>query len=790
MESASQPAEVASDTEKTEGAQAPSPKPVPAAALAKRRADAWPWLVAAFAVVVCVLPIARAGLWDPQEIDVADLARRAAVHLWGAQSLGLDGVPDEVPTVEDVGRGELPVLSVALGLKLFGASAWAARLPLAVWTLLGAWALYVTMRRLEGKLAALLSVVVLVTCPLVFAQSRTALGEAVTLAALSVAFGGLLLAWADDGLTRLGRIGCLTIGILGVLAGVGSRGVLLGAALPLIGVGLTWLIVGCAASPGPRRLRSGIGLGCLVLGLGTSVWGLWALHAGSADVYSKVIGSTIADPKQLPSHDVVVHMLGHGLFPWSALLPLSLGAVLRPASEVRRRLRVGLLLVVAVAILFYTLTISRTGPIAFGATFALAGAAAITLLSFERGQRGVFSAMVCAALLVLLYKDFENFPEKGLSPFALTTSVSFPDALKHLSKRYMQATTGLGVLACVGLVLSRVPWQDFASDWSAASVRLVRWNGRALTAAIRAWQKVTKPWSKAITVPRAAWTLSGLAGGGTLLSLGYYPALAAQLSPAGVYSAYRELAASGEPLAVMGDGAVKGSMFYAGSTVRSFRAVETAVDWLGLADAPRKWLILKAPDLGRANAHFRDKHPGLNLPILNAESSEILLASSVISEGQVNENPLSGMVLSAAPKLLHTPAARWGEELELVGWEVRDAKTEKPTDTLRTGVSYQFVTGYRVVKRITATWEAFIHIDGNGKRVNGDHQLLGGKYAPRLWLPGDVLLDKHEFKLDPTYDAGEYTVHFGLFSGSKRYKITLGEQKEDRLAAGVLQVSR
>jgi hypothetical protein len=291
-------------------------------------------------------------------------------------------------------------------------------------------------------------------------------------------------------------------------------------------------------------------------------------------------------------------------------------------------------------------------------------------------------------------------------------------------------------------------------------------------------------------MPRAVVLIAGLGGGGTLLGLGYYPALAAQLSPAGVYTAYRELAAEGEPLAVMGESAVKGSMFYAGSTVRSFKSVEAAVDWLNLGDAPRKWLILKAPDLGRANAHFREKRPKQNLPILNGDSSEILLASNRLAAGEVNENPLAALLPETPPQLNHTPVGRWGEELELLGWEIREAKTGKVTDTLRTGVPYQFVTGYRVVKKVLSSWESFIHIDGNNKRVNGDHQLLGGKYPPRLWAPGDTVIDTHEFKLDATYDSGEYTVYFGLFSGSKRYKLTAGDHKDDRLNAGVVRVAR
>src|SRR5690606_23619670 len=200
------------------------------------------------AVVGWLLPTARGGRWAPGGIEVADLARRGAIQLGGAESLRLDGAPDEVPTVEDVGRGEFPVLAVALALKVFGASAWAARLPLALWTLVGAAALYELVRRLESKRVALLSVVVLVTSPLVFLHSRTALGEAITLASITLAFSGVMLAWADDTASRNRRLTYLTLGLLGVVTGVWSRGVLIGAGLPLLSAGSAWLIAGALDS--------------------------------------------------------------------------------------------------------------------------------------------------------------------------------------------------------------------------------------------------------------------------------------------------------------------------------------------------------------------------------------------------------------------------------------------------------------------------------------------------------------------------------------------------------------
>ncbi len=36
-------------------------------------------------------PVAAAGIWDPHELTVAELGRRIALHLYGAEGLALDG---------------------------------------------------------------------------------------------------------------------------------------------------------------------------------------------------------------------------------------------------------------------------------------------------------------------------------------------------------------------------------------------------------------------------------------------------------------------------------------------------------------------------------------------------------------------------------------------------------------------------------------------------------------------------------------------------------------------------
>ena len=462
MESASKAAGVAPDTEKQPARQAPSQQPsLSSPALAAPRSRLWRpklWgsIGAGLGLLSLVLPLTAAGLWDPIEIDTADQARRAAIHLFGADHLRVEGAPEAIPTVEEVGRGELPVLSMALGLSIFGAHAWAARLPLMLWTLLGALALYWAVARLESRRAALLSVAVYVTSPLVFTQARTAIGEAVTMSALALAFSGLMLSWARLDASGRERWLGFGVGCLGLGAGFWSRGLLIGVAVPALAAGLSWLFL----RPPQPRLGSALGASALVIGAAAFVGGVWALHTGDSEVYSKLVGATITDPKQMPTHDVVIHYLGHGLFPWSALLPLSVGVLTRPVAGSRSALRLALILVTALAVLGYAVTIARTGPMPYGAPFALAVLCALTLLSLDKAERGVMPAMIGAALLVLLYKDFDNFPEKGLSALVPGSSVPFPQGMEALGKRYLQIATGLGLAACVILVLSRVRWSS------------------------------------------------------------------------------------------------------------------------------------------------------------------------------------------------------------------------------------------------------------------------------------------------------------------------------------------
>src|SRR5689334_16730674 len=75
------------------------------------------WMAAAVAVLFFLVPVGRSGIWDPFELTVADLSRRIAINVMGAQNLVLEGADNSMPRLGDLGRGELPFDSIAFGFR-------------------------------------------------------------------------------------------------------------------------------------------------------------------------------------------------------------------------------------------------------------------------------------------------------------------------------------------------------------------------------------------------------------------------------------------------------------------------------------------------------------------------------------------------------------------------------------------------------------------------------------------------------------------------------------------------
>ncbi|MFO0677618.1 MAG: glycosyltransferase family 39 protein [Polyangiaceae bacterium] len=913
-------------------------------------------------------PLSSSGLWDPHELNVADLARRIGVNIFGASALALSGADNSLPHLNDLGRPELPFTSVALGFKLFGLHEWAGRIPLATWGLAGVVATYGFVSRIFDKRAGLYAALVLTTMPSYFVQARTILGDVVAMSAFAMAFGGLLVATFDkddDGPTSFGRrLPWLALGALGLVSGFYSRGFLLGVAVPAGAVGLSWVVtlVATDAAPlwpilgigwivrmvtapsdgsegaGARRDRSGDLVGRTSLGLG--ILGLFlamsALETGSKSNLNMFLGAMAKTPSKYPTFDVAIGHLGHSLAPWSALVPVGVGrlfiapkGVEGPRFDRESAGRAALLLGASVAFVAYGFVASHTEFFVFLAPAVLAAICGVTIRDFERGAHAsVAFGVIAGVFLGLFHHDFHEMPEKAYQPFGIANA-TFPEGFKDRAlllwtvvlvgvaglafltwverdskrepfdpKRYKSMLDSLrtawdGLLAlgyfavvagasCAAAVLfvglqTKAKWLPTLSLpirdailnawWATAVVPIAVIFGIAFACDLWIWTTArarpfsaasftrgfepiedlfarlrspdfaaergvvavillplmllavpgitfgilvkagTKPAiSAAFAVPSGVVTfillgalgdllrgsraaLFALAGtvGGAVLSVGYYPALANQLSPKEVFETYQKVRTGNEPLGLLGVGS-RSAAYYAGGEPPSFVDARPAYDWLMGGGGARRFLVVKSEELPKLNSFFRnDAQPKANLPVIDARSSQILLVASDLA-GSANRNPLDKVVLAAVPHLQHKLDVNMDDKLMVLGFDLIDA-SGKSVDVVAPGRKYRMKTVYKVLAPVGSEWEAFIHIDGFKKRHNGDHKPVNGKYPMTLWQKDDIVMDDHEFALEPNFTPGNYSIFFGLFVGESRMKVKSGPSDGDnRVNGGTLRV--
>lgn len=813
----------------------------------------WAPHLAAALVALCslLLPLAWSGLWAPYELDTAEFSRRIAVALHGAERLALPGANNAVPTLTELGRGQLPFSSVAVGFQIFGLRDWAGRLPLALWGLIGIAATFVLVSRLIDRWAAAYASVALASMPLYFLQSRTLLGDIVPLSAVAVASCALGLALFQPGLTRpRARFGWCSLALLALAAGFVSRGLLLGVASPTLGVGLGWLTWRSSG----RRSRDSFAevLGWVALGLGALALGagLWALFSGDPDAYLELLGAAARAPSKLPTHDQVLHQLGFGLFPWSAFAPFALAIALGPEDEAGPESALGVCLVgvFAVALAVHGVSSPYVGALPFVGTFALA---ALIGMAFRRIELGVnrtrLAALGAAALLIVFTWDLRMYPEESLLPFALPDA-TFPESFALSAKSWMK-WGALPCLALLAVALADLPrgaqprLVEALDDYSRWLRELgARWHGnlarvlagitlllgvvpvlRFLDARgvqisvldrLGVWSRplgyaflivpcfVAAPLAASLLrelfavftraverlpLGRARLGVLGLAGFGLALSLGYYPALAAQLSPRDVFESFRQRSHAGEQLAVLGQ-ASKVAPYYAGAPVETPSSPRLAFDWLLEAKEQRRWLLLGSKDLAQLNSLFRQRsQPAQNLPILDAASSEVLLASNLLAAGEHNDNPIDAWISHESPQPERPLDVDLSGQLRCIGWALTLPDGQRVT-RVSTGQPYDFRIYWQVLQPISSNWRTFIHIDGKGRRFNGDHDTLEGKYPFKYWLTGDFVTDVYRFQLEPHFAGATYQVYFGLFIGDRRLAVRSGKHTEDRIIAGSLVV--
>jgi len=777
-------------------------------------------LAACFSAALLLSSLASSGLGEPYELDAADRARGSAA----------------VPA--DLTRGPLPVAAVAMGFRLFGLHVWAGRLPMALAALAAVAALALLLTRLVDRRAAAYGVVVLSTMPLFFVEARTMLGDAIAVAASSLAFTGLGLAVFDrDRRARLLGVG---LGGLGLAAGALSCGALLGVAVPALAVGVAWLLLG------RRRelLADASGAGALCGG-------------GVAVVVAARAGLGGADHV---TFDAVAHRLGHALFPWSGLLPFAFIALLSPPAARGRltseREEAARVLVLAGAVMALAAHAMAAAAIPFTAPAILAAALALAARDLDRIRRawpaaglrdaGVARAagLAAALLTLLLARDLLDVPERALAPI-LPLRAGAPlvaaGAWVRAAAVAFAAALGLAAFDRTRPVTAGgfVSWRSPYLAWPDALRRT--WDGRLATGLVvveatlvsLAIAVVFRParaaplgavprmlalhafWVLPLALVAAVWIPLGArdalqelrrraslprggavigagAAAGALLAWGYYPELLGHLSPREALTRYTALHAPGEPLGALGVSA-RAAMLEVGVAVRPLADAPSASTFLLTGgDAPRRWLALRRDDLPALNALVRAREHRNAAVLAGGEGGVLLVASARLPGEPTGEGSLDDLVLPAAPPLAHPLEAALGDALVALGWDLRDGAGAALTGGLVPLQAHRLRFYYRVTGHLDDAFCSFVHIDGQGRRFNAEHREFR-RYPLRFWQAGDVLVDEFEVTLGGNFTPGDYALRYGFdhlpCDGHGRLPVKSGPHDSDgRIDGGLLHV--
>jgi hypothetical protein len=269
---------------------------------------------------------------------------------------------------------------------------------------------------------------------------------------------------------------------------------------------------------------------------------------------------------------------------------------------------------------------------------------------------------------------------------------------------------------------------------------------------------------------------------GIYASQGYLPALSEHFSPREVYATYNALARDGEALGEYKVGG-RAAAYYAKGSVAELDTIDRLLDHL--AQDTRRWAAFPAEELPEIDRRFRQRKRA-HLFVADARSARVVLATNQPVPGHRDENVLRDVVLSAPPaKIQHPASVKFEKRIELLGYDL-----DLPHDGyVGAGESFKLRWYFRAISSGPAGYRIFVHIDGRGQRIHGDHDPLDGKYPVRLWDPGDVIVDEQKLDVPASYGRGDYTIYIGFYSGESRLSVESGASDgSNRAVAGVLRI--
>ncbi len=784
-----------------------------------------PVLLTATAVVVIVSGLSGFGAWDPWELDAAENARTP--KLFAAHGL----------------RTTL----LAAAFDLLGTQEWVGRLPnalSAVFAVVITHQLGRTLCPSRARRAGIYAGLVLLGTPIFVINAQTIFGNTVGVAfqCASAWFALKLLAARSTKESAL-------FGTLAVLSGATASlaaGFMCGV-LPVVLAlcALIWLRADRSSARWSALAAATVA--CLAVAV--------EIDADRTS-YSWVLGGSVTEGTP-PSFDKLIEAIFHGFAPWSAMLPVAFGILLRhsfvtaslpsaagPFRDADHTVQRSVFSESQAAAVFlgtwlavgYAATLvftSRYGSTTFLPVPAVALACGAAIAQLRTYPPGWGAALIVALLVGLALRDFSIYPALPIEALGALDEVRVPDAFNPIVG--WAVVLGVFAVACFIAFDARPPAKKpsarFGLDLS-PSLAFVRerwragWGFRAwlIAAALLAaalvvfgilcWvaadalQLVTivRKWGRRLMflpllVPVAVVGLqialrfvhwAGryreqiVVGAGLLTGLftSFYfvPELSAHLSPREIYDRFDELRKEGEPLGEYRRGS-RAAQYYTDVKVNELASTREVVDFLKGAD--RAWVVASAESLPEIDSLYRQVSNEEHVFVVQSEGATATLITNKPVEGLSNANPMANAVRSSAPsKMDHKTSINFADKVELVGYDI-----DLPhKGYVGAGESFKITWYWKVLAPNVGNYKIFVHVDGHGLRLNGDHEPVHGTYPVRMWKKGEVIADTQTLDVGANYRPGRYTIYVGFWSGQSRLDVKSGKATANRAEAGYLKI--
>lgn len=230
------------------------------------------------------------------------------------------------------------------------------------------------------------------------------------------------------------------------------------------------------------------------------------------------------------------------------------------------------------------------------------------------------------------------------------------------------------------------------------------------------------------------------------------------------------------PLALAADDGAKGWL----ALDKAQPGAAVAEPWrYSATQAVQRFLVLPKDQFSELNHAFRQSHQGRHIPVLDAESSRLVLAANFLAATQPDRNWVKKSLLTpaelAAERGVRKINVNFDNTIQLVGYKLADAAVSRSQ-------KYKMTLYWKVLKATPTSWKLFmhphpLHLDRwpltNPDPSEDENKPCGGCFQTNHWMPGDIIADYFEQEVPLGTNAGPSEIILGWYNPGNDTRMPL-----------------